>query len=201
MIRLSLREYWETGQTGGISWKTWDAGSRVLERRGENLPLVLGSDTCGKLQLRGTSDKRVDKYTLCSRHKWLAVQKTTVFGHMCASSVYHTDVGIFRYGFVLEEVSEWWFMSWQWHRGHQKWQAGQSWSAVVDCSGANMTLGYFWVCLSAASWTGWSPHSPYWDQSCCLSLYKFILSVLLWPLVKSVFLCLQTGKEDVEKRA
>lgn len=37
--------------------------------------------------------------------------------------------------------------------------------------------------------------------SCHLWVYKFILSILLWPLVKSSFLWLQVGKEDVENRA
>lgn len=37
--------------------------------------------------------------------------------------------------------------------------------------------------------------------SCHLLVYKFILSILLWPLVKSSFLWLQVGKEDVENRA
>lgn len=127
------------------------------------LPLVLSSDTYlwETFHLRGTSDKLVYTKIHCVvGMNDLLLWKTTVFGYVCASSVYHTDAGIFRASFVLEEVSEWWLVSWQGHRGHQKWHAGQSWSAVLDCCGTSMTLGYFLVCLSADAWTGWSPTVP-----------------------------------------
>lgn len=73
------------------------------------LPLVLSSDAYlwETFHLRGTSDKLVYTKIHCVvGMNNLLLRKTTVFGYVCASSVYHTDAGIFRASFVLEEVSE-----------------------------------------------------------------------------------------------
>lgn len=95
------------------------AVSRVLEKRGGNLSYERSSRS-GFIHLWETSGTHqakicVNKNTPCCVFN-LLLEKTAVFAYVCASSVYHADVGVFWASFVvLEEVSEWWLVSWQWH--------------------------------------------------------------------------------------
>lgn len=169
------------------------------------LPLVLGSNAYlwETFQLGHIRQTCVDKNTLCSRHKWLAVAKDNCRGYACAPSVYHADVGIVRASFVLEEVSVMARVL-AGARGTSELTGRQDRAALL-CWIA-LELAWPWVISGFASVQTLGlddlPQSLLRSLlSCHLWVYKFILSILLWPLVKSSFLWLQVGKEDVENRA
>lgn len=131
----------------------------------------------------------------------MLLQKATFFGHVCASSVYHTGAGIFRGSFGLEEVSVMAHVL----AGTQRPSEVTGRTELICCRG----LLWSWhdpvllLGLPQCWRLGWMmSHSPYSDLSCCcLSVYEFILSIFLWPLVKSSFLWLQIGEGRCRKQS